>query len=75
MKKDQPQVDDFPKLSNAARRALAGAGIHSLKELTKFSEKEIKQLHGISPNPMKQLHHALAANGWSFANKKKDKTR
>ena len=73
MKKNQPLADDFPKLSNPARRALAGAGIHSLKELKSFSEKEIKQLHGIGPNAMKQLLQALDAKGWSFATEKKNK--
>jgi hypothetical protein len=37
--------------------------------LTKFSGDEIKQLHGIGPNALKQLRAALQAKGLSFADK------
>ncbi len=68
------QESDLPiKLSQPAQRALAGAGIQRLKQLTKFSEAEIKQLHGIGPNALAQLHSALAAQGLSFADEKKRK--
>ena len=66
---------DLPeKLSAPAQRALAGAGIQNLKQLSRFSETEIKQLHGIGPNALKKLHLALAAKGLSFAAEKKKKT-
>jgi hypothetical protein len=70
---DQAKSDLPEKLSQPAQRALAGAGIRSLKQLTKFSEAEIKQLHGIGPNAMEKLHSALKAKGLSFANKKQKK--
>jgi hypothetical protein len=70
---DQSQSDLPAKLSQPAQRALAGAGIRSLKQLTRFSEAEIKKLHGIGPNAMKQLNEALAARGLSFAVEKKKK--
>lgn len=54
------------KLSQPALRALAGAGIQNLEQLTKFSEKEIKDLHGMGPNGIKALSEALAAKGLSF---------
>lgn len=57
---------DFPKLSAPAQRALAGAGIQNLKQLTRFSEKEIKDLHGIGPNAMNALRRALEEKGMSF---------
>ena len=66
MKNEQKQQSDLPKLSAPAQRALAGAGIQNLKQLTKFSETEIKQLHGIGPNALKQLRSALKAKGLSF---------
>jgi len=53
-------------LAAPAQRALAGAGIQNLQQLTKFSEAEIKQLHGIGPNALKQLRSALKAKGLSF---------
>lgn len=62
---------DLPQgLSQPAQRALAGAGIQSLEQLAKFSQAEIKQLHGIGPKALAQLQHALAANGLSFADRK-----
>jgi hypothetical protein len=63
---------DLPeKLGAPAERALAGAGIKNLKQLTKFSEAEIKQLHGVGPNAIGKLRQALAEKGLSF----KDKAR
>ena len=60
------RTSDLPKLAEPAQRALAGAGIQSLKQLAKFSEAEIKHLHGIGPNALKQLKKALKANRLSF---------
>jgi hypothetical protein len=69
--KGRRQESNLPaKLSQPARRALAGAGILRLEQLTNFSETEIKQLHGIGPNVLSQLHYALAEKGLSFADKK-----
>ena len=70
---DQTKSDLPEKLSQPAQRALAGAGIRSLKQLSKFSESEIKKLHGMGPNGINQLRVALAAKGLSFADKKKSK--
>jgi hypothetical protein len=58
-----------PKLGAPAERALAGAGLKSLKQLTKFTEAEIKQLHGVGPNALGKLRQALAEKGLSFKNK------
>ena len=66
MKKQQ---SDLPKLAAPAQRALAGAGIQNLKDLTKFSEAQIKALHGIGPNALKELHRAMKADGIAFAKK------
>ncbi len=62
-----------PKLGAPAERALAGAGIKKLKDLTKFREAEIKQLHGVGPNALGKLRQALAEKGLSFAKEKKSK--
>ncbi len=61
----------FPKLAQPAARALAGAGIQSLEQLTGYRAEEIRRLHGIGPNALKTLQVALAARGWSF---KKEET-
>jgi hypothetical protein len=58
---------DLPAgLSQPARRALAGAGIQSLEQLARFSEAEIRQLHGIGPNALEKLQRSLAEKGLTF---------
>ena len=64
------QQSDLPKLAQPAQRALAGAGIQRLQQLTKFSEAEIKQLHGMGPKALGELRQALADRGLSFAGEK-----
>ena len=65
------QESDLPKLAQPAQRALAAAGIQRLEQLTKFSEAEIKQLHGMGPNALGKLRQALADKGLSFVGEKK----
>ncbi len=68
------QESDFPTgLSAPARRALDGAGYWRLEQLSKVSEAEIKRLHGMGPNGIKQLRQALEAKGLSFAEGKNRK--
>jgi DNA-directed RNA polymerase alpha subunit len=74
IKRNDQQSSDLPKLARPAQRALAEAGIQRLKQLTRFSEHEIKRLHGIGPNALKQLRQALSAKGLSFANAKPGKS-
>ena len=57
---------DLPKLSSPAERALAGAGITQLVQLTEMSEKELLRLHGVGPHAIKTLRLALQARGLSF---------
>jgi hypothetical protein len=73
-KGEKTTSNDLPsKLGAPAERALTGAGIKSLKQLTKFTEAEIKQLHGVGPNALGKLRQALAERGLSFAEKKKSR--
>ena len=67
MKPSNRPESDLPKLSQPAQRALAGAGYTRLEQLTKVSEAEIKQLHGIGPSALTQLRRALEERGLSFA--------
>jgi DNA-directed RNA polymerase alpha subunit len=46
---------------------LSNAGIYSLTQLTKFSEADVKKLHGIGPNALEALRRALAEKGLAFA--------
>ena len=66
--KSAQSESDFPKLAQPALRALAGAGIQRLEQLTGYSEAEVRQWHGIGPNALHQLRSALEAAGLSFKN-------
>jgi DNA repair protein RadC len=68
------QESDLPsELARPAQRALSEAGYLRLEQLTKVSETELKQLHGIGPNAIKTLRRALDAKGLSFAEGKTSK--
>lgn len=66
-KQAKKQQSDLPKLAAPAQRALARAGIRNLGQLTQFTEAQIKELHGIGPNALKELQRALKSEGLSFA--------
>ncbi len=69
--KETSQKDNLPDgLAAPAQRALSGAGIRSLAQLAKFSEAEVKALHGIGPNVLHLLRNALREKGLAFAVKK-----
>lgn len=70
MKTSNQPEGDFPKISQPALRALNGAGIQRLEQLTNFSEEEIKQLHGMGPKALGILRQTLADRGLSFAGEK-----
>jgi DNA-directed RNA polymerase alpha subunit len=53
-------------LSAPARRALENAGIKTLKQLSKFSEKQILELHGMGPSSIPKLKAELKKEGLSF---------
>ncbi|MFN8434051.1 MAG: DUF1801 domain-containing protein [Anaerolineales bacterium] len=57
---------ELPKISAPAQRALASAGITDLKQLSKLTEAEVAQLHGMGPNALGKLREALKVNGLSF---------
>lgn len=57
-----PKSAFLVQLSAPARRAL----ISTLEELSKYSEKEILQLHGMGPASLPKLRDALATEGLAF---------
>jgi uncharacterized protein YdhG (YjbR/CyaY superfamily) len=66
-KNREPLETDFPRsIGNPARRALEHAGYTNLKTLTKVSEAELGQLHGMGPKALGILQATLEAKGWSF---------
>lgn len=60
-------VDPFlSRFSAPARRALEAHGITSAEELSKFTEKEVRQLHGIGPSSLPKLREALTEKGFTY---------
>jgi hypothetical protein len=68
MKQD---IHDLPKTSAPAQRALEGAGITSLKQLTNVTEAELLMLHGMGQKALGILRDALQTQGLSFRESKK----
>ena len=74
MKQQSQRVSNLPsELSAPARRALDAAGIDRLEQLTKVSEADLAQLHGIGPKTLRQLRGALSAKGLAFADSVQEK--
>ncbi|MGG1397947.1 RNA polymerase alpha subunit C-terminal domain-containing protein [Bacillus salipaludis] len=65
-KERKPSSGFLSLLSAPARRALENNGITSLNELSKLSEKEILEFHGMGPASLPKLRSALKENGLSF---------
>lgn len=57
---------NLPKIGAPATRALEAAGYTNLKQLTKVSEAEVAQLHGMGSKALGILREALKAEGLSF---------
>lgn len=68
MTKEKQQETDLPSgLAAPAQRALAAAGITRLEQLSQISEADLLKLHGIGPNAVKKLRHAMNTKNLSFA--------
>lgn len=65
-KERKPDEGFLALLAAPARRALEGAGITTLKQLSKKSENEILALHGMGPGSIPKLKNALKGKGLSF---------
>lgn len=65
-KKKKPAMGFLSKISAPARRALEQEGINSLKQLSKYTEAQLMELHGIGKSAIKILQQELAANKLSF---------
>jgi hypothetical protein len=58
----------MPKgLAKPAQRALAGAGLRDLQELSKWTEGQVMALHGMGPRAMEMLKAAMKEKGVTFA--------
>ena len=61
-----PDPRGLPKTSAPAARALAGAGIRDLHDLSRRTEREVAALHGTGPKVLAILRDALAAAGLAY---------
>lgn len=61
-----PAADFLATLSGPARRALENAGITTIQQLAKHTQKEILALHGMGPASLPKLKAALATAGLDF---------
>ena len=65
----------FFDLGEPAKRALEGKGIKTLNQLSRYSEKEILNLHGVGPSSIPKLREALKEKGLMFSSKDTSKTK
>ncbi|MDF2541563.1 MAG: hypothetical protein K0S47_1281 [Herbinix sp.] len=54
------------KMGQPAHRALKGAGITTLEQVTQFTEKELLALHGFGPKALNIIKTILTKHGLSL---------
>ncbi|SDG63073.1 DNA-directed RNA polymerase subunit alpha C-terminal domain-containing protein [Mucilaginibacter sp. P25] len=64
--KTEESNSPFGKLGNPARRALANAGITSLLELSKLTEKEFLHFHGVGKSSVPIVKEKMKEKGLGF---------
>lgn len=65
-KQNKKKENVFSNLSAPALRALKNAGIKNLNDLSKFSQNDILELHGMGPASIPKLKKALELSGLKF---------
>lgn len=65
----KPKDSFLTLISAPARRALERENIKTLKDLSKWTEEELLQLHGLGPSSIPKLKQALEANNLSLKQK------
>lgn len=68
-KERKPNKGFLSLVSAPARRALEREEIITLLRLSKYTEKELLELHGMGPGSIPKLRNALKENGLSFRKK------
>lgn len=58
------------KLAKPAQRAIQNEEITTIEHLSKYSEKEFSELHGIGKNAMNIIKRIMSENGITFSLKK-----
>src|SRR5690606_29812692 len=62
----KPNEGFLSLLASPASRALMAAGINTVEELSRYTEKEILALHGMGRASMPLLKRALSKKGLTF---------
>jgi predicted flap endonuclease-1-like 5' DNA nuclease len=66
-KKASGETSDLPRgIGRPATSALEVVGVTRLKQLTRWTEKDLLALHGVGPKAVRVLREALAERGLSF---------
>ena len=65
-KKAQNPGDFLSQIAAPARRALEREGITTLRKLSQWTEREVRQLHGMGPSTLPTLRAALRRAGLTF---------
>ncbi|WP_324651391.1 helix-hairpin-helix domain-containing protein [Georgenia sp. H159] len=60
------RIGDLPAIGRPANGALLEAGITTLDEVARMSEKELLALHGVGPRAVRLLREALDERGLAF---------
>lgn len=68
---DKPVTDFLAGLSAPARRALQNNGIKTITDLSKLTETDVLQLHGIGKTAIPVLQKALKEKGLGFSKAKR----
>lgn len=68
-KERKPAEGFLARISSPARRALEREGINSPAKLSKYTVKELLQLHGIGPGSIPGFREVLKEKGLSFRKK------
>jgi hypothetical protein len=64
------EIDELlTRLAAPAQRALRARGITTLEQLSKLTEEEVFNLHGIGKNALARIRKELKTNGLSFSKK------
>ena len=61
---NNPKEGVFASIGAPARRALMAQGIYSIRDLTKWSKKELLKLHGVGPNAANKIEKIDAEAGY-----------
>jgi len=67
-KQTKPTSNFMSVLSAPARRALESEGIKTIKQLSKYSEKDLLALHGFGPSSIPKLKQVLVSEGLKLKN-------